>query len=121
MATPFQKRLVGTVILVALGVIFLPDLLSGKKPNEPEEAVSIPLRPELAPAQPEVTLPKETPADSSDSWSIEQTQEAEPVAPESKPEPNPARQKPATPVEVKPAPAPPPATKTVTKPKPAKP
>lgn len=31
MASKFQNRLVGTVILVALGVILLPGLLDGKK------------------------------------------------------------------------------------------
>lgn len=111
MATPFQQRLVGTVILVALGVIFLPDLLSGKKPSEPDEAVSIPLRPELEPAQPAVKLPKEQPTANNDPevWSVEQTQEAAPVVPAPappapKPEPAPAPKAP-----VKPAPAPKPA------------
>lgn len=52
MATQFQQRLIGTVIIVAIGVIFLPDLLSGKKQLEPDEAVTIPLRPQLdAPLQ----------------------------------------------------------------------
>lgn len=125
MATPFQQRLVGTVILVALGVIFLPDLLSGKKPSEPDEAVSIPLRPELEPAQPPVTLPKEQPTNGqSEVWTVEQAQEAAPVAPEPQapapaaPKPQPA---PAPKAEVKPAPPPPAATKPVAKPKPAEP
>lgn len=46
MATQFQNRLIGTVILVSLGVIFLPDLLMGKKNDIAAPAGSIPLRPE---------------------------------------------------------------------------
>ncbi|AZG73828.1 SPOR domain-containing protein [Shewanella livingstonensis] len=41
----FQNRLVGTIVLVALGVIFLPDLLDGKQPQVVEEFTEIPLRP----------------------------------------------------------------------------
>lgn len=41
----FQNRLVGTIVLVALGVIFLPDLLDGKKAQVVEEFTEIPLRP----------------------------------------------------------------------------
>jgi DedD protein len=41
----FQNRLVGTIVLVALGVIFLPDLLDGKKTQVVEEFTEIPLRP----------------------------------------------------------------------------
>ncbi|WP_100753095.1 SPOR domain-containing protein [Vibrio salilacus] len=47
MASKFQNRLVGTVILVAIGVIVLPDLLDGKKAHYQEEIASIPLKPEL--------------------------------------------------------------------------
>lgn len=66
MASKFQNRLVGTVILVALVVIFLPDLMDGNKLAQKEEAFAkIPLRPELEPAKPELqvsaasTLPAE--------------------------------------------------------------
>jgi len=41
----FQNRLVGTIVFVALGVIFLPDLLDGKKTQVVEEFTEIPLRP----------------------------------------------------------------------------
>jgi len=41
----FQNRLVGTIVVVALGVIFLPDLLDGKKAKVVEEFTEIPLRP----------------------------------------------------------------------------
>ncbi|MDA3137720.1 SPOR domain-containing protein [Vibrio metschnikovii] len=47
MASKFQSRLVGTIILVAIGVIVLPDLLDGKKMHYQEDVASIPLRPEL--------------------------------------------------------------------------
>lgn|GEM_PF-23877 len=46
MATQFQNRLIGTVILVSLGVLFLPDLLMGKKNDIAAPAGSMPLRPE---------------------------------------------------------------------------
>lgn len=48
MASPLQNRIVGTVILVALAVIFLPDLLDGEKVQRDEELETIPLRPELS-------------------------------------------------------------------------
>ena len=47
MASTFQHRLVGTIILVAIGIIFLPDLLDGKKVTYRENTASIPLRPAL--------------------------------------------------------------------------
>lgn len=45
MASKFQNRLVGTVILVALGVIILPGLLDGKKKHYEDEFAAIPLLP----------------------------------------------------------------------------
>ena len=47
MASKFQSRLVGTIILVAGGVIVLPDVLDGKKLHYKEEFASIPIKPEL--------------------------------------------------------------------------
>lgn len=46
MASQFHNRLIGTVILVSIGVIFLPDLLTGKhhKPQVPVD--SMPLNPQ---------------------------------------------------------------------------
>jgi DedD protein len=44
-ASKFQNRLVGTVILVALGVIILPGLLDGKKKHYEDEFAAIPLVP----------------------------------------------------------------------------
>ncbi|MBP9679252.1 MAG: cell division protein DedD, partial [Aeromonas sp.] len=57
---------VGTVILVALVVIFLPDLMDGNKLEQKEEAFAkIPLRPELEPAKPalQVSAASTLPAD----------------------------------------------------------
>lgn len=45
MASKFQNRLVGTIILVALGVIVLPGLLDGQKKYYQDEFASIPLVP----------------------------------------------------------------------------
>ncbi len=47
MASRFQSRLVGTIILVALGVIILPDLLDGKKSHYQDDIAAIPLRPQM--------------------------------------------------------------------------
>ncbi|AXW88484.1 cell division protein DedD [Lonsdalea britannica] len=55
MASKFQNRLVGTVILVALGVIVLPGLLDGKKKHYQDEFAAIPLVP-----KPEDTLEAES-------------------------------------------------------------
>jgi len=44
-ASKFQNRMAGTVILVALGVIVLPGLLDGKKKHYHEEFAAIPLVP----------------------------------------------------------------------------
>ncbi|GIU09438.1 cell division protein DedD [Shewanella morhuae] len=45
MSSQFHNRLVGTVVLVALGVLFLPDILDGKKDHQEEQFSEIPLRP----------------------------------------------------------------------------
>lgn len=45
MASKFQNRLVGTIIIVALGVIVLPGLLDGKKKHYQDEFAAIPLVP----------------------------------------------------------------------------
>ncbi len=47
MASKFQNRLVGTIVLVAVGVIVLPDILDGQKKHFQEELASIPIKPEL--------------------------------------------------------------------------
>ena len=45
MASKFQNRLVGTIVLVALGVIVLPGLLDGQKKHYQDEFAAIPLMP----------------------------------------------------------------------------
>lgn len=55
MSSHFQNRLVGVIVLVALGVIFLPDILDGKKEHQVEQFSEIPLRPEVE----SVSLPDE--------------------------------------------------------------
>ncbi len=67
MASKFQSRLVGTIILVAVGVILLADVLDGKKLHYKEEFASIPIKPELdsdvenfeilAPVEDDIVLP----------------------------------------------------------------
>ncbi len=47
MASPLQNRIIGTAILIALAVIFLPDLLDGQKVTRDDDVQTIPLRPEL--------------------------------------------------------------------------
>jgi DedD protein len=46
MASKFQNRLVGTILLVALGVIILPDVLDGKKTHYKEDVASITIKPD---------------------------------------------------------------------------
>ncbi|MGP7734107.1 cell division protein DedD [Oceanimonas smirnovii] len=120
MATQFQHRLVGTIILVALGVIFLPDLLDGKQPPMPEEVVSIPLRPELEPVQPVITPPEPARAET---WTMETVQEAPATPPRPAPQPQPEVaqapvSKPAPKAEPAPTPKPEPRPAPVVKPEP---
>lgn len=49
MASQFQNRLIGSVILVSLGVIFLPDILTGKPKTPTVPVAAIPLQPEATP------------------------------------------------------------------------
>lgn len=60
MASKFQNRLVGTIILVALGVIILPGLLDGKKKHYEDEFASIPLVPKPGDAQEQDVVPPVT-------------------------------------------------------------
>lgn len=46
MASKFQCRLVGTIVLVAIGVIVLPDILDGKKSHYEDDVASIPIKPQ---------------------------------------------------------------------------
>jgi DedD protein len=47
LSTPFQNRLVGTIIVAAAAVIFLPDLLDGKKQKYQADFEAIPSTPAL--------------------------------------------------------------------------
>lgn len=47
MSSALQNRLVGTVILVAMAVIFLPDLLDGKKESKQNLFVELPSKPSV--------------------------------------------------------------------------
>lgn len=77
MATQFQNRLVGTLILVSLGVIILPDVFDGEKAHYEESYQAIPLRenvedavfaqPVKAPEKVESFLPSEPVAATIDS------------------------------------------------------
>ncbi|MDG1751563.1 MAG: SPOR domain-containing protein [Thalassotalea sp.] len=47
MSTPFQNRLVGTLIVAAVAIIFLPDVLDGDKKTYQEEFDKIPNAPKV--------------------------------------------------------------------------
>ena len=49
MTSALKNRLVGTIIIVALAVIFLPDFLDGKKQTNREPFVSVPANPPIRP------------------------------------------------------------------------
>ena len=51
MTSALKNRLIGTVIIVAIAVIFLPDLLNGKKQSEKELFVELPDRPAVKTVQ----------------------------------------------------------------------
>ncbi|WP_342753925.1 cell division protein DedD [Pantoea sp. MBD-2R] len=136
MASKFQNRLVGTVIIVALGVIVLPGLLDGKKKHYKEEFAAIPLVPKPGDQQetdsvPPVTqsLPAQPPEGAGTALgghSSENTSQAESgsTAPQSANQPTvvsppPMKTEPQKPVEQqKPAEAPKPVEKPKTQPKP---
>jgi len=58
-ASALQNRLVGTVILVAVAVIFLPDMLDGKKSSNQDVFVNVP----PAPNQKPIVNPEPFPAE----------------------------------------------------------
>lgn len=59
MSTPFQNRLVGTIIVAAVAIIFLPDLLDGEKKSYQEEFDKIPPAPNVAIDLNNVEFPEE--------------------------------------------------------------
>lgn len=145
MASKFQNRLVGTVILVALGVIILPGLLDGKKKHYQDEFAAIPLVPKPGdveesdvvppvsqplPAQPpegagslvEQQAANEAAMQQAANQAAQQPVVAPPAVAESKPapqpKPKPAEVKPVEPkpIEPKPKPVPKPEVKPAPKP-----
>lgn len=60
MASKFQNRLVGTIIIVALGVIVLPGLLDGQKKHYQDEFGAIPLVPKPGEDDPTDVIPPVT-------------------------------------------------------------
>lgn len=59
MSSALQNRLVGTIILVALAVIFLPDVLDGRKESNKEMFVETSKRPEMKPVANANEFPRE--------------------------------------------------------------
>lgn len=57
MASAFQNRLVGTIILVALAVIFLPELLDGEKQRNKDRFESFPRPPAMQQLTPADAFP----------------------------------------------------------------
>lgn len=116
MASKFQSRLIGTVILVAIGVIVLPDVFDGQKEHYKEEFAAIPIKPtddasqastsqdvkkpvELDIALPEepvtVTVDEAPKSEPVKSVTVQAESKAKPQ-PEVKPQPKPVVNKPAS-------------------------
>ncbi|MFA1644926.1 MAG: cell division protein DedD, partial [Enterobacteriaceae bacterium] len=119
MASKFQNRLAGTIVLVALGVIILPGLLDGQKKHYQDEFAAIPLvpkpgdrdEPDMLPAATQA-LPAQPPE-----GAAEEVQAGDAAAPSI----DPARMAASNNGELDPVPvqAEQPAPKSVQKPKPA--
>lgn len=145
MASKFQNRLVGTIVLVALGVIVLPGLLDGQKKHYQDEFAAIPLvpkpgdrdEPDMMPAATQA-LPTQPPEGAAEEvragdaaapsldpsrLSLNNTADLDPVPePVEQPKPKPVEKpKPQPPREqpVAVTPTPPPAPKPVAEEKPA--
>lgn len=59
MSTALKNRLVGTIIIVALAVIFLPDILDGKKQTSQDLFMSLPAQPDTQPVADVPAFPTE--------------------------------------------------------------
>ncbi|WIH20143.1 cell division protein DedD [Photobacterium damselae] len=125
MASKFQNRLIGTVILVSVGVVVLPDIFDGQKEHYKEEFASIPLQPKAGedekyttvpdPTEEQVALPEDPAEVTIDHSQSEHKQNADlsatdttpvvAVKPQPKPEPKPVVKPEPKPV-VKPQPKP---------------
>ncbi|EMM5416758.1 cell division protein DedD [Citrobacter amalonaticus] len=147
MASKFQNRLVGTIVLVALGVIVLPGLLDGQKKHYQDEFAAIPLVPkpgdrdepdmmpaatQALPTQPPEGAAEEVRAGDAAAPSLDPSRYASASNPEldttpapvEQPKPKPVEKpkpqpKPQPPVEATPAPVPAPAPKPAAEEKPA--
>lgn len=58
MSSPFQNRLVGTVIVAAAAIIFLPDIFDGEKQAYQAQFESIPVTPESVETRPRKDFPE---------------------------------------------------------------
>ena len=135
MASKFQNRLMGTIVLVALGVIVLPGLLDGQKKHYQDEFAAIPLVPkpgdrdepdmmpaatQALPAQPPEGAAEEVQAGDAAAPSLDASRQAansvttpditspartEPPKAAEKPQPKPQPPKPAEQVAATPPPA----------------
>lgn len=59
MASQLQNRIVGSIILIALAVIILPELLDGKQVREQEQFAAMPMQPDADVVEKTVVLPAE--------------------------------------------------------------
>lgn len=124
MASKFQNRLVGTVILVALGVIILPGLLDGKKKHYEDEFAAIPLVPKAGDVEendvvPPVSQPLPAQPPEGAGALVEQQAANEAAAQQAVRQPMQQPTLVTPPVETRPQPTPPPKPKPVeVKPKP---
>lgn len=59
MSSALQNRLVGTIIVVALAVIFLPDILDGEKQTNQDLFVELPTPPQMKPVRESESFPSE--------------------------------------------------------------
>ncbi|WP_258240084.1 SPOR domain-containing protein [Pseudidiomarina homiensis] len=59
MASQLQNRIVGSIILIALAVIILPELLDGKQVKQQQELAAIPMQPDAEVIEKTVVLPSE--------------------------------------------------------------
>ncbi|WP_350305136.1 cell division protein DedD [Photorhabdus viridis] len=110
MASKFQNRLVGTIVLVALGVIVLPVLLDGNKKYNEDKFASIPLVPKPGDEQEIESIPPLNPP----ILSIPLEDETEVLLPETLEQP----EIPLVTVPPSPAPIAPPAVQPEVKPQP---
>ncbi len=60
MTNQFKYRIVGSIIVIALGVIILPNILDGKKKYYKDQHVAIPLMPDNTPSETDGLLPPVT-------------------------------------------------------------